>query len=224
MTAYSELQTLVSRDLADPDRQTFDVDAVKDFIQQGLAAIQRVAPQQFQEDLTPIADTWAYLLRSDDFAATPVPEIRLVRVEVWRGVPAKFAFKIKSKAGQPTRDSIAGWEVWNGTLELPSWLTTAQINPDTDIIRVWGYSPYTPIAADADVVPVSAELELAIRTFCRVEGMRRLIGSRVLFKQWQARSNNTDVTLGQLNSDLQVAEEEWRRLARALKVPEQNPD
>ncbi len=220
MTAYSALQTLVSRDLADPSRQTFDVDAVKDFIQQGLAAIARVAPDQFQEDLSPVTDQLKYALRSATFGGLPVPEVRLVRVEIWRGTPSRFAFKVKSKAGTDTRDSLAGWEVWGGQLELPYSYNILT----TDIIRVWGYSPYPPISADADVVPVSAELELALRTFCRVEGMRRLIGSRVLFKQWQTRSNNSDVTLGQLNSDLQVADEEWRRLSRALKVPEQNPD
>jgi hypothetical protein len=221
LTAYSALQTLVSRDLADPDRLTFDVDAVKDFIQQGLAALARVAPNQFQEDLTPVAHTYSYQLLTDDFGV-PVPEVRVVRVEVWRGTPSRFAYKIKAKAGQPTRDSIAGWEVWGGVLEIPDQI--AETIQTTDIIRVWGYAPFTPISADADVVPVSAELELALRTFCRVEGMRKLIGSRVLFKQWQTRSNNTDVTLGQLNSDLQVADEELRRLLRALKVPEQNPD
>lgn len=222
MTTFGSLQTLVSRDLSDPSLQTFDVDAVKDFIQQGLAAIGRVAPDQFQEDVTPVSGTTSYLLRSAIFPAA-VPEVRLVRVEVWRGTPPAFAFKIKAKAGQPSRDSVAGWEVWNGSLEIPDWVMAA-INPATDTIRVWGYSPYAPVVADADVVAVSAELELAVRKFCRVEALRRLTASRVLFKQWQARSNNTDVTLGQLNSDLQVAEEEWRRLARALKVPEQNPD
>lgn len=222
MTAYSALRTLVSRDLADPSGLTFDVDAVKDFIQQGLAAISRVAPYQFQEDLTPVSGTTSYQLLTDLFASVRVPEIRVVRVEVWRGTPSRFGFKIKAKAGQPSRDSIAGWEVWNGSLELPNWV--ADLILDTDVIRVWGYSPYAPIVDDSDVVPVSAELELALRTFCRVEGMRRLIGSRILFKQWQARSNNTDVTLGQLTSDLQTAEDAWRRLSRELKVPEQNPD
>jgi hypothetical protein len=221
VTAYSALQTLVSRDLSDPDRLTFDVDAVKDFIQQGLAAVARVAPMQFQEDLTPVDDQLVYPLRASIFA-TPQPEIRVVRVEVWTGTPSRFKFKIRAKAGQPTRDSIAGWDVWAGSLEIPDW--QADLIATTDIIRVWGYSPYDPIVDDADVVPVSAELELAVRTFCTVEGLRRLTNSRVLFKQWQARSNNTDVTLGQLNSDLQVAEERWRRLARELKVPEQNPD
>lgn len=223
MTDYGGLQDLVSRDLADPDRLTFDVDAVKDFIQQGLAAVSRFAPEQFREDLTPGVAQVYYPLRQDDFGSgSRTPEIRLVRVEVWRGTPSRFAFKIKAKSGQPTRDSTAGWEVWNGVLEIPQQVQDVILT--TDIIRVWGYSPYPPIVDDNDIVPVSAELELAIRTFCRVEGMRKLIGSRVLFKQWQTRSNNTDVTLGQLNSDLQVADEEWRRLSRALKVPEQSPD
>lgn len=221
MTTYLALQALVSADLSDPNQQTFDQAAVQTFIQQGLAEIARIAPFQFQEDITPVLNTTAYQLLTADFPA-PVPEIRVVRVEVWRGTPSRFAFKIKAKSGQPTRDSIAGWEVWNGTLEIPDWV--ADVIQTTDIIRVWGYSPYPPISADADVVPVSAELELAIRTFCTVEGLRRLTGSRVLFKQWQTRSNNTDVTLGSLNSDLQVAEDNWRRLARSLKVPEQSPD
>jgi hypothetical protein len=222
MTAYSTLQANVSRDLADPSRQTFDVDAVRDFIQQGLAAVSRVAPEQFQEDLDAIDGQLVYQLRSLVFPA-PVPEIRLVRVEVWTGTPQRFKFKVKAKAGQTARDSIAGWEVWGGKLEIPDWVE-ANIDAALDTIRVWGYSPYAPISADADIVPVSAELELAVRSYCRVEAMRKLVGSRTLFKQWQARSNNTDVTLGQLNSDLQVAEEEWRRLARSLKVPEQSPD
>jgi hypothetical protein len=142
-------------------------------------------------------------------------------VEVWDSTPA-FKFSIKSKAGQPSRYSQSGWEVWNGTLEIPSWAETSIVA--TDAIRVWGYSPYPPISDDADVVPVSAELELAIRTFCRVQALRKLTSSRVLFKQWQARSNNTDVTLAMLNSDLQAAEGDWRRLSRELRVPEQNPD
>lgn len=224
MTTYAGLQTLVSRDLSDPDRQTFDVDAVKDFIQQGLAAVARVAPYQFQEDITPVPGTTEYTLLTATFASTAVPEVRVVRVEVWTGTPAKFLYKIKAKAGQPTRDSIAGWEVWGGVLEIPGHIAEYLNNSGADLLRIWGYSPYPPISADADVVPVSAELELAVRKYCRIEALRKLTSSRVLFKQWQTRSNNTDVTLAMLNSDLQVAEDEWRKLSRELKVPEQNPD
>jgi hypothetical protein len=220
-TTYLAMQGFVSAELSDPSNLTFDTAAIKAFIQQGLVEIGRIAPDQFQEDLSPVAARVSYPLRLDEFSFSP-PEVRVVRVEVWGGTPSRFKFKIKSKAGQPTRDSTAGWEVWNGSLEIPDWV--ADVILTTDIIRVWGYSPYPSVINDSDFIPVSADLELALRTFCRVEGLRRLTSSRVLFKQWQARSNNTDVTLGGLNSDLQVAEEQWRRLARALKVPEQNPD
>lgn len=224
MTTYLQLQTNVSRQLADPDKQTFDVDAVRDFISQGMSEIARIAPQQFQEDIDPIAGTLVYQLRVAQFPVAQ-QELRLIRVEVWSGTPSRFVWKIRSKAGQPSRDSQSGWEVWAGSLEIPQQEMDAIIAYDpTAIIRVWGYSPYIAMVADGDNVPVSAELEQALLTFCRVEGLRRLTSSRVLFKQWQARSNNTDVTLGNLNSDLQVVEEQWRHLKRELKVPEQNPD
>lgn len=223
MTTYAELQTKVSRDLSDPDRQTFNVDAIKDFIQQGLAEIARIAPRQFKEDLTPVADQLEYDLLTDDFT-DPIQEVRVVRVEVWTGVPSRFKAKVKSKAGAPSRDSKSGWEVWGGVLELPQHVVDGVISVDDDTIRVWGYAPFAPISADADVVPLSAELELALREFCRVQSMRKLVASRVLFKQWQTRSNNTDVTIGALNADLQIAEEGWRKMKRELKVPEQNPD
>lgn len=221
MTAYSALQTAVSRDLADPSLLTFDSNAIKDFIQQALGEVGRIAPQEFQEDITPVSGQLKYLLRSADFSSVAVPEIRLVRVEVWDNTPA-FKFAVKAKAGQPSRYSNSGWEVWGGSLEIPAWVET-NIEA-TDTIRVWGYSPYPPIVNDADVVPVSADLELAVRTYCRVQALRKLTASRVLFKQWQARSNNTDVSLAMLNSDLQVAEQDWRRLSRELRVPQQNPD
>lgn len=224
MTAYSELQTYVSRDLADPSRTTFDVDAVKDFIAQGMAALARIASQEFTEDLDPVAGQLVYPLRSAEFTL-PQQEIRLIRVEVWAGTPSRFAWKIKAKAGQPSRDSVSGWEVFAGSLEIPQQEMDAIMAYDPNaIIRVWGYSPYIAMVADADTVPVSAELEQALRTFCRIEGLRRLTSSRVLFKQWQTRTSNTDVTLGALNSDLQVAEDHWRRLSRELKVLQQNPD
>lgn len=222
MTAYVDLQAKVSRDLSDPDRQTFTVDAIKDFIQQGMAELGRLAPQEFQEDIDPVADQLVYPLRSNVFSV-PVQEMQVIRVELWQGTPARFLMKVIAKSGQPTHNSIAGWEVWAGNLEIPQQYMDF-VDTATMIFRVWGYSPYPDLVDDADVVPVSSELELALRTYCRVEGMRTLVGSRVLFKQWQVRSNNTDVTLGALNSDLQIAEDQWRRLARSLKVIRQTPE
>lgn len=215
-----ELRTEVARDLADPGNLTFDDNAIKDFVAQGLAALSRIAPDEYQEDIDPVDGQFSYQLRSSLYAPGLTPrEIRLHRVEFWSGTPSRFAWKIRSKAGQPSATSLSGWQTFGGNLELPQHEVDAMVAYDPNgIIRVWGYAPYISPVNDNDVVPVGADLEQALRTFCRVEGLRRLTSSRVLFKQWQARSNNTDVTLGNLNSDLQIAEDQWRRLSRELKV------
>lgn len=62
-TTYGELQTKVSRVLQDPSNVTFVVQTVKDMISAAWAEIGRIAPEHFQEDITPIADTQAYQLR-----------------------------------------------------------------------------------------------------------------------------------------------------------------
>lgn len=220
MTTFVNLRAAVSRDLADPSGLTFDVNAVTDFISQGLAALSRIAPDQYQEDLDVQANVFSYQLRSALYTVGLSPrEIRLHRVEYWAGTPSRFGWKVRSKAGQPSQDSLSGWAVFAGNLEVPQHEVDAMVAYDPNgLLRVWGYAPYIMPVNDNDIVPVGAELENALRTFCKVEGLKRLTSSRVLFKQWQARSNNTDVTLGSLNSDLQVAQDEWRRLARELKV------
>ena len=73
-TTYGELQTKVSRALQDPSRVTFVTQTVKDMIQAAWAEIGRIAPERFQEDITPLADTQAYQLRkvgTDQALTTP---------------------------------------------------------------------------------------------------------------------------------------------------------
>jgi hypothetical protein len=70
---------------------------------------------------------------------------------------------------------------------------------------------------------VSHELETAMRSYCRVEALRRLIVERDLFTQWQTRSNNTDVSPAALMNGLAQAEESWRRTERRLTVLREAP-
>lgn len=79
------------------------------------------------------------------------------------------------------------------------------------------------IATDADVIPFTAGVEEALVLYCYIEALRRLIGNRALFTQWQTRSNNTDVTPAALMNDLNIAQEEWRRKARAILVLRESP-
>lgn len=79
------------------------------------------------------------------------------------------------------------------------------------------------IPVDADVIPFTAGVEEALVIYCYIEALRRLIGNRALFTQWQTRSNNTDVTPAALMNDLNIAQEEWRRKSRAILVLRETP-
>lgn len=224
MGTFAELKTRVQRELADPDGVTFDSTITGDLINASLAEVGRVAPDRFQEDISTVADTLSYVLRTDVFEGEEIPEIELTRVEVWDNstTPHRAVWLLQPQSAEPIRYSQAGWVLWNGRLELPNRVVDA-IDVTKHYIRVWGYSPYVKLVADEDVVPVGNELYECVVLLARVEAVRKLIGSRVLFKQWQTRSNNTDVTMAQLMNDLSVLSEDWRRKSRAIFVLREAP-
>lgn len=224
-TTYGELQTKVSRALRDEGHKTFPIDVVKDMIQAGWAEIDRIAPQRFNENITPLADTLAYQLRTAYFDVA-VDEIELYRVEVWDSSttpqqPFKF---VEPASAHPTglTYSQAGWFNWGGLLELPNRVVDL-IDPAVHVIRVWGYSPWPPVSLDEDVLPFGKEREEAIVLYTFIEAARRLLANRTLFTQWQTRSNNTDVTPAALMNDLNMSQDEWRRKARAITVIREAP-
>lgn len=218
MTAFSALRASISHDLSDDGGDTFDVVAVKDMVNAGIAEISRFAPRAYQEDITPVADTLSYRLQSSVFSA-PEPEIMSHRVEVWDNsrTPPWFLFLARSLVGEYMDTTSAGWEVFGGLLSL----TNAQasvLDPARHLIRVWGYSPYPQLVNDNDTFPGPKTLEFAVRKFCRVEALRRLSLQRDLFTQWQRQPNNSDVSPASLLSALAAAEDDWRRTARNLVI------
>ena len=227
MTTFLQLRTAVSSALRDPDGKTFTTGTtgdVADMVNDAIAEIGRVAPARFREDITPVADTLRYVLRSDEFGGAAIPEIELSRVELWDGTqtPEAYVARLQPADGEYVNDSSTGWKVWDGYLEL----TNAQeelIDPDVHLIRVWGYSPYSQLTDDADVVALSTEREKAVKVYCRVEALRRLSVERDLFTQWQTRSNNTDVSPAALMNALAQAEDQWRRAQRNLMVLRELP-
>lgn len=213
MSTFNEMVVQVSRDLRDPSNKTFDTTVIGDLITAGLIEIGRIAPAHRQEDITPIADTLDYPLFT-----TADPEIELKRVELWDGTttPNHYLCELRPGSAEYVRSTDVGWEVWNGNLRISNDME-AFIDPAVHIIRVWGYGPY-PIVSGATAMPVSTELEWAIRSYCKVGALRRLGSERALFSQWQTRSGNTDITPAGLLNDLAMAEDDWRRKTRALFV------
>jgi len=219
-TTYLELRQKIARAIQDPDNETFSDDTLKDVVSSVWADIGRVAPEQFTEDITPIADQLSYDLRADVFT-DPNPDVELRNVEIWDtdaspNVPVFWVTPKKAHYADLAH-SQAGWEVWNGTLYLPNRVV-AGIDVDAQVIRVWGYSPWAMVVEDSDQLPFPHSYEEALVVGANVGILRRLTSNRALFTAWQTRSNNTDVSMASLMNDLEAAKDEWRRLQRAIQV------
>lgn len=219
MTLFSALKTAVATDLRDPSNVTFSAGTVADLINAALTEVGRIAPERFQEDLTVVAGQLAYPLRSSVFGV-PVPEIEVKMVEVWSKAttPHRFLGRLNAASAGYSRSSIDGWMVWGGVLTLTNVIVD-WLDPAKHVIRVWGYSPYLKLTTDSQVLTVSNELEQAMRVYCRIEALQRLVFDRDLFSQWQSIAGNTDVTPAGLMNSLSLAQADWRRRERQLFVP-----
>lgn len=221
MTTYAELQSKVSSALQDPDNATFDTQAIKDMIAAAWADISDAAPRRFIEDIVPLDDTLSYQVLADDFP-TPNDDIQIMSVEVWDGTstPPRALRFVEPQSTHPTglAYSQAGWRFWGGELMLPNRVVDFVL-PDSYFIRVMGYSPWPECVEEDDVVPFGRIHEEALVIRCHIEAMRRLIGNRILFTQWQTRANASDITPAFLMNEKVQAESEWRRLMLRIAVP-----
>jgi hypothetical protein len=225
MSTFGELAIIVARGLQDPSNKTFTTAMVGDLVAAGATEVGRLAPEHFQEDIAPVADQLEYTVRSSWFG-DPVPEIEVARIEVWDGTTTPMTFlKRLAPGGEYENSSQGGWRMWGGVLSLPN-ATEAALDPDKHVIRLWGLSPYkVPTLAFFDVQPtgMSNEVEQAAVEYARYEGLKMLIASRELFAQWQTRSGNSDTTMAGLLNAFNVAQDAWRRKARALTVLRERP-
>lgn len=213
MSTFDQLAATLARVLRDPNHDTFSLTEIGDMIVAGLTEVGRLAPDRFQQDIQPVAGQLEYPLHG-----TAEAEIEVLKVEVWNiaASPIRYVGKLHSTASEYSNASSVGWRVWNGTLLLSN-SQEAFLDPAVHLLRVWGYAPYTQVSGGT-AMPVSNELEQAILTYCRLEALRRLIGDRALFTQFQSQSGNLSASPGSLLSDLSLAEENWRRTAKSIFV------
>lgn len=219
-TTYGELKSRVSTVLQDPSNRTFTETLVAELVQNALVEVGRLAPQQFTEDIDYVSGQITYALRSDDFAAEAVPEIEVVRVEVWDPTqsPAAFVARVLPASTEHARGSDSGWYVWGGQLTLPTRTATGlEDHIGEYVIRVWGYSPYVAPVSDEDIIDVSKELESAIVEYTHLDGLRMLLANRNLFTQWQIRSGNSDISPAGLMNEKSIAQNDWRMRSRAIQ-------
>lgn len=158
--------------------------------------------------------------------AGSTPEVELTRVELWDGSasPQRQLAVLDPADAEYVQDSQSGWKLWGGELSIPRWVILgAAGNESVWLLRVWGYAPYARLVDDDDVSSISFELEQALLIYAHVAGLRKLNASRELFTQWQTRSGNTDMSPAGLMNALNLAMEEWRRKANAIRVLREAP-
>jgi len=217
-TTYGALKTRIATALQDPSARTFTAALVAELIQSALVEVGRIAPEQFTEDLTPVENQIAYAVRNAAFDGAAVPEIEVMRVEVWDASqsPDQFVSRV-APAAREQGGQDSGWYVWGGTLYLPTRVVSGLVGYEAEyVVRLWGYSPYVPPSDDADVVAVSSEVEQAMVWYIQLAALDMLLASRDLFSQWQTRSGNTDMTPAGLMNQRSLAAQEWRSRSRAI--------
>jgi hypothetical protein len=216
---FGELKTTLASRLSDPDGDVFTDAILAELVNEALAEVGRYAPAMFTEDITLVEDTLSYIIRSDVFNGEATPEIELTRVELWDGdqTPPVIVYSILPAHAETSTRSDLGWTNWGGTLYLPNFAHTIfDGHEDTYFLRIYGYSPYVPLAEDEDVSGVSNEVKWALMTYAQLEATQRLVNDRTLFKQWQTRAGNSDISAAGLMNEMNLLRDEWRRRSRAI--------
>lgn len=206
------MATALSAELRDPSNLTFDSTLIAAFINAGVIEIGRLAPARFQQDVTVVADTLTYAIQTGD------PEVEVQKIEVWdvSTTPDSYVMLLPPLSKEYTRGSGAGWYIWNGTLYIPNGVE-AWLVPGTHLLRVWGYTNYAIVSSSTEM-PMSTELEYAVKAYAKVQALESMIQQRNLFTQWSAQPGNTDVTPASLLNQLSMAHADWERTRRKITL------
>jgi hypothetical protein len=209
---YSALATALSVELRDPTNLVWDSTDIAACINEGVIEVGRIAPDRFQADITVVANQLVYTVQNGD------PEIELKRVEVWDTTTTPDTIKavLAPMSAEPLKSSATGWECWNGKLYLPPSVV-ANLIVGTHVLRVWGYGPYSLVSGSTEM-PMSTELEWAVRAYARVCALEILLNQRNRYTQWQTQPGNTDVTPGALLQQIAQARAAWERRAQRIIV------
>jgi hypothetical protein len=205
MTTLADLRTSVASDLRDPDMRTFTQVHVGDLINAGMEEVSRVYPLEKIVTITPQDAVYDYDLSDDNI-------IQVFRVEYLR----EDAFYAGLTESDHDGD-MNGWEVFAGELHFPRAWFDNSINVDTDEFRVWGYATRARLTADDQVAELDETGEWAVRAFSKFTAFSMLHHDRALYKQWQAQSQNTDVTVNQLGQMVALYTSEWDRQRSHLR-------
>jgi len=140
----ADLWALVGRDLTDPSNKVFNTSQLTDYINGGIAELNRVRPLEATYTVT-----WDD--ENDQLPLEGIPLYSVFQVELRAAYGGANSIVPNIKGGQPTRD---GWDFYNGTLFLGSqWFQRAvhsardngwTVESATSVVGPWTPSDATP--------------------------------------------------------------------------------
>lgn len=198
------IRTAVSRDLRDPDGETFTEEELNDLLNLALVEVGRIYPKQQVEELT---------ITADGQAIYPTEAYALFRVEVLQEnqTPSGIPLNGLDTSGE------GGWDLHAGALYLPQYAARS-LKADTHSLRIWGYWPRELFTSDTDTLDGDADTEFAVRTVATLNGYQRLQNDRLLFQQWLTNTGNTDVSPNQLAQTADMYQSQWREMRNRLRT------
>lgn len=213
----SDLHTKVGRDLQDAAHVVFTTDQLTDFINGGIAELNRVRALETAESIVWDAD-------GETLPLTPLVLEQVFQVEL-RSPDSLYQVLVPhAPSGVTARD---GWDYYAHQLWLgPTWAARAitKTRDSAWAVVVWGYRSRDPLLVGDDVAEfLDMTDEMAVRLYARVEGMRALNADRSLFQQWQQQANNSDISPTQLNGMLSTVEASFDRQQKRLFIPRRIP-
>lgn len=202
MPTLAELQDKVSRDLRDPTRKVFTDEYLTDLINAGLEEVGRIYPSEVIVTIGVLDDTYQYDMQTAS---------SIYRVEVFRD--DTFESVVAEGDGE---NSQSGWDLWAGSLRVPKGVVDT-LTPGTHWFHVWGYQRYPQLVLDTDNVGLDDSAEWGVRRYARASAFTIMHSDRALFRQWQGASQNSDVTVNQLNQMVGFYTSEWDRTRNYLR-------
>lgn len=190
--AVAELQEALEGDTGTPD--VWSTEELEFLCESALAQVNDVRPRSVRDIVALDPD-------DDQYALTNVYSV--TRVD-WLDSNDKVIMKLPPNS----------WEVWgDGVSGAQTLFVTSAYTRDSFSVRVHGYAPWTWSATDFPF-----EVQQLIIAIARAEALRRLVHERSRFRQWATSNPRSDVSVTELLSMTNEADNFARELKSNLRV------
>jgi len=208
MSTLQEIRTKVATEIRDPLLSTFNSTTLDQMINNGITEINFVWPKEYYEEVA--GSNLDDLVTSGTLPDSMVTS--LFRIE-WYRDGVFYARLTQNELLDTAQD---GWDLHGGQLFFPQRVADL-LDSSVDTFRLWGYKERALLVNDADVADLTDSQEWGVRAYARWQAFVLLTHDRALFTQWQAQSNNADISPTQLAQMVNLYGGEWQDIRKHLR-------